>query len=130
MDQIMVYIDDIYNILIIPLLTVLAGFLIRFIQVKSQEIMLKVNNNTANKYIKMFTETVITCVIATNQTYVESLKAQGKFDAEAQKIAFEKTKKAVLAVLAEDAKNYLTNMVGDFNAYLDQTIETVVNTSK
>jgi hypothetical protein len=34
----------------------------------------------------MITTTVINCVIATNQTYVDSLKASGSFDAEAQKI--------------------------------------------
>ena len=41
-----------------------------------------------NKYLKMLSETITKCVIATNQTYVETLKKQGKFDEEAQKIAF------------------------------------------
>ena len=126
----MEYIEMIFKILIIPILGILAKFIIQFLQAKSEEIILKVNNDTADKYIQMFTETICTCVTATNQTYVESLKAQGKFDANAQKIAFEKTKDAVLAVLADDAKEYLTNMVGDFNAYLDQTIETTVNAVK
>lgn len=126
----MEWLQQIFEVLILPVLGVLAGFIVMFLQAKSKEIILKVNNDTADKYIQMFTETICTCVTATNQTYVESLKAQGKFDADAQKIAFEKTKNAVLAVLADDAKEYLTNMVGDFNAYLDQTIETTVNAVK
>lgn len=126
----MEWLQQIFEVLILPVLGVLAGFIVMFLQAKSKEIILKVNNDTADKYIQMFTETICTCVTATNQTYVESLKAQGKFDADAQKIAFEKTKDAVLAVLADDAKEYLTNMVGDFNAYLDQTIETTVNAVK
>ena len=36
----------------------------------------------------MLSETITKCVVATNQTYVETLKKQGKFDKEAQKIAF------------------------------------------
>jgi hypothetical protein len=36
----------------------------------------------------MATDTITNCVIATNQTYVNSLKEQGKFDEAAQKEAF------------------------------------------
>ena len=126
----MEWLKEIFEILIIPILGVVSGFIVMYLQAKAKEIILKVENDTADKYIKMFVDTVCMCVTTTNQTYVESLKAQGQFDAEAQKIAFEKTKNAVLAVLADDAKDYLTNMVGDFNAYLEQTIEATVNASK
>ena len=37
----------------------------------------------------MLSQTITDCVLATNQTYVDTLKAQGSFDAEAQKIAFD-----------------------------------------
>ena len=126
----MEWLKEIFEILVIPILGVVSGFIVMYLQAKAKEIILKVENDTADKYIKMFADTVCMCVTTTNQTYVESLKAQGQFDAEAQKVAFEKTKNAVLAVLADDAKDYLTNMVGDFNAYLDQTIEATVNASK
>lgn len=126
----MEWLKEIFEILIIPILGVVSGFIVMYLQAKAKEIILKVENDTADKYIKMFADTVCMCVTTTNQTYVESLKAQGQFDAEAQKVAFEKTKNAVLAVLADDAKDYLTNMVGDFNAYLEQTIEATVNASK
>lgn len=126
----MAYIEMAFKLLIIPILGILAKFIIQFLQAKAKEIILKVENDTADKYIKMFADTVCMCVTTTNQTYVESLKAQGQFDVEAQKVAFEKTKNAVLAVLADDTKDYLTNMVGDFNAYLEQTIEATVNASK
>lgn len=122
--------QQIFEVVLIPLLGLLTGFLIRFLNAKAQEIILKINNDTAKKYIKMFTDTVTTCVIATKQTYVEALKGQDAFTEEAQKKAFEMTKTAVLAVLSEEAKEYLTNIVGDFNAYLDQTIETTVNETK
>lgn len=122
--------QQIFELVLIPLLSVLVGFLVKYIQAKSNEIAAKVDNDLAKKYIKMFTDTVTTCVIATKQTYVESLKGQDAFTEEAQKKAFEMTKTAVLAVLSEEARKYLESMVGDFNAYLDQTIETTVNETK
>ena len=78
----------------------------------------------------MLTQTITDCVIATNQTYVESLKAQGKFDAEAQKKAFELTSNAVLSILSQDAQEYLTSAVGDLNAYITKKIEAEVNANK
>jgi hypothetical protein len=61
----------------------------------------------------MIYHTISTCVIATNQTYVESLKQQGKFDAEAQKEAFAKTYNAVIAVLSEEVKLYIIETSGN-----------------
>ena len=78
----------------------------------------------------MLTNTISQCVIATNQTYVESLKKEGKFDLEAQKIAFNKTKTSVLQLLSAEAKIYLTTVVGDLDSYIDNIIEAEVNLNK
>ena len=83
-----------------------------------------------NKYLTMLSNTIIDCVIATNQTYVESLKKQGKFDLEAQKVAFEMTYNAVINVLSSDAKTYLSNIYGDLNKYITNMIEAEVNKNK
>ena len=82
------------------------------------------------KYIEMLSNTICECVIATNQTYVDSLKAQGKFDAEAQKKAFEMTYNSVINILTEDAKVYLTSIYGDLTAYITNMIEAEVNKNK
>ena len=76
----------------------------------------------------MLSSTVADCVIATNQTYVETLKKEGKFDLTAQKTAYEMTKTAVMSILTEEAKKYLTLAVGDLNIYISQLIESAVNT--
>ena len=78
----------------------------------------------------MVSQTIEDCVIATNQTYVESLKAQNAFDKEAQKIAFNKTLNAVMAILSEDAKAYIRETSGDLTFYLTQQIEIKVNKTK
>lgn len=126
----MVLLQQIFEMCIIPLLGVLTLYIVQYIRTKTAELNNKNDNEMLSKYITMLSNTVIDCVIATNQTYVDSLKAQGKFDAEAQKIAFEMTYNAVIKVLNEDAKNYLTNIYGDLSTYITNMIEAEVNRNK
>lgn len=121
---------DIFQVCIIPLLGVLTAFFVKWVNTKSTEIQTNVDDATLNKYMAMLTQTISDCVIATNQTYVESLKQQGKFDLEAQKNAFNLTKDAVLTILSEDAQLYLSTVVGDLNAYIAKKIEAEVNLNK
>ena len=78
----------------------------------------------------MLSDTITECVIATTQTYVEALKKEGKFDKAAQETAFNKTYTAVLAILSDEAKKYLTEAVGDLNLYITQQIEAEVKLTK
>jgi hypothetical protein len=118
------------EVCLIPLLGVLTAFFIKWLKAKEAELLVKVENDTADKYIAMVAQTITDCVIATNQTYVETLKKQGSFDVEAQKIAFQKTLDAVIAVLSDDAKAYLNELYGDATAYLTTRIEAEVNVQK
>ena len=96
-----------------------------------KDALIKQNDNAlAAKYITMLSKTITDCVIATNQTYVDSLKAQGKFDTEAQKKAFNMTLTAVLSILNDEAKEYLTAIYGDLNTYITKQIEAAVNKNK
>jgi hypothetical protein len=103
---------------------------VKWVNVKSTEIKTTIDDATLTKYMDMLTQTISDCVIATNQTYVESLKAQGKFDMEAQKIAFSLTKDAVMTILSAEAQIYLSTAVGDLNAYITKKIEAEVNLNK
>lgn len=130
-------INSIFQVCIIPLLGILTTFFVQFLNAKKNEISQNLSNKISeedlamfNKYLNMVETTVADCVIATNQTYVESLKAQGKFDADAQKEAFQKTLDAVLAILSDDAKDYISSIFGDVNTYLTNLIESQVNKNK
>lgn len=129
--------SSIFKVCIIPLLGVLTAFVVAFLKAKKEQILANIEANKtqeekelAEKYLNMVEDTVAKCVLATNQTYVDSLKAEGKFDIEAQKIAFNKTLDAVLAILTDDAKNYLTHIFGDLNVFLSNLIESQVKINK
>lgn len=126
----LVILQQIFEVAIIPLIGVLTGILIKYINSKSTEIITQTEDVQAKKYIAMLDNTITSCVLATTQTYVDSLKKAGKFDAEAQKKAFEMTYNAVLEVLTEDAKTYLTAFYGDLSAYMTNKIEAEVKNTK
>ena len=121
---------QILEVCVIPLLGILTAYIVKYINMKSAEIQIQVDNDTADKYIGMLADTISACVIATNQTYVEALKKENAFTAEAQKEAFNLTYNAVMAVLTDEAKNYLTELYGDLTAYITTKIEAEVNISK
>lgn len=121
---------QIIEVCIIPLFGILTKYLVDFLTAKRDELNSKTNNEIAKKYTDMVYQTVVDCVIATNQTYVDSLKKSGSFDEAAQKEAFNRTMNAVLAILGDDAKDYISQATGDLNTYLTQLIESEVNKHK
>lgn len=122
--------NDIFRLCIVPLLAVLTTYLVNYIKAKSNELVQENESMLEAKYMTMLAGTITDCVLATNQTYVEALKDKNAFDEEAQKEAFKQTYEAVLAVLSDDAKEYLTNAYGDLTIYLTQKIEAEVNINK
>ena len=121
---------DIFQVCIIPLLGVLTTYIIKWINAKSAQLQAQTENDKMDKYIQMLNETITNCVIATNQTYVNALKEEGKFDIEAQKAAFQKTYESVLQILSADALEFLTTTVGDLNVYITEKIETEVSLNR
>lgn len=124
------YITPIFEICILPLLGILTKMLIDYLKAKRKEITDKTDNELADKYINMLTNTISDCVLATTQTYVESLKARGEFTKEAQQEAFKKTYENVMKILTDDCKDYLTEAFGDLETYITNKIEAEVNTNK
>lgn len=122
--------NEIFEVCIIPLLGVLTAYLVKFINAKSAELANARQNELERKYITMLNDTITDCVIATTQTYVDSLKKQGAFDADAQKMAFTMTYTSVMNLLTEEATEYLNEAVGDLNLYITQKIEAEVNLNK
>ena len=125
-----VIVGELFKVVIIPLLALLVKYFCQFVNIKAEEIKQKNDDATFQKYITMLNETIQATVIATNQTYVDTLKAQGKFDAEAQKVAFQMTYDSVIKTLGTEAQKYLSEAVGDLNTYIKNAIEANVNVNK
>lgn len=126
----MVILQQVFELCIVPLLGIITAYIVAFIRAKTAELKTTNSNEILVKYLDMLSTTVIECVIATNQTYVNALKGQNAFDEAAQKVAFQKTYDAVIAVLSDDAKEYLTHIYGDLTVFITNMIEAEVNRNK
>lgn len=123
-------ITEIFNICIIPLLSILTTFISLLIKNKIAQIKSTTNDEKAQQYLGFLQETIIACLQATNQTYVDELKQSGKFDENAHKIALEKTKNAVLNIVTDDVKKYTAILVGDLEVYITEQIEANIKNYK
>ena len=114
---------EIFKVCVIPLLGILTAFVVAWIKSKINNINAKTNNELLKSTLDTVETIVINAVIATNQTYVDSLKEQNAFDVEAQQKAFQKTYDVVMASLTEDTKNGLMKLTTDLNLYITEMIE-------
>ena len=69
-------------------------------------------------------------VITTNQTFVNELKKQGKFDKEAMEEAYNKTFNSIVASLSQSFFEYIDREAIDIDTLLKNMIETSVDWNK
>jgi hypothetical protein len=125
-----IVLEQVFELLVYPVISIAGVYLTYLIGVKIKELKKRSEDETAKKYLDMLEITIQNAVLATTQTYVDSLKKQGKFDADAQKVAFMQTYDAVIKVLTDDAVKYITSSVGDLETYITNKIEANVKLTK
>lgn len=116
-------VGKIFEIAIFPAIGAGVAYFIAWIRAKKLELEKKVKSETTKEYLDRLEQTIIDCVLATKQTYVEALKKDGIFTAEAQKTAFQRTYDAVIAIITDDAQKYLSEAVKDLETYITNKIE-------
>lgn len=117
---------ELLKAVIVVVLPILTGYLIKFLNAKYDEITIQTDSDQVDAYLKIVRDLIIDIVRATNQTFVDALKATGSFDEAAKKAAFEKTKAEILNQLTDSGKLILTQVYGDLDAWLNAIIESTV----
>ena len=113
------------------LATGLATVVIKLITAKINYITTKTNDEKKVRFLTWLEEDVIIkCINTTTQTYVDALKEQGNFNAEAQKIAMEKTTEAILTVLTDADKALLETYVDDISTWITTRVESYMQSLK
>ena len=90
----------------------------------------KIKDETAKRLLNEATQIVLNATRVVFQTYVEALKAEGKFDKDAQLIALNKAKTIVLAELKEDTRSFIEKNYGDLSSWITNQIEASINILK
>ena len=122
--------EEVFQLVIFPVLGVLGAYGAAFVKEKIAEAKEKTKMEKAEKYLDIAEVAIISAIEATNQTYVNALKAENKFDADAQKVALEKTVKAVKDILSAEAKVCLETAIGDLTAYISTRTESIIASQK
>ena len=123
-------IEQFFEVCFFPLLGALTTVLVFRIKSKWATDEKNIQSEITQRYLILLNEIIVSCVKATNQTYVNIRKEQGAFDDMAKKIALQKTKEAVMLSLGEEAKKYLKLTVGDIEAYIIEKIESSIEDVK
>ncbi len=119
---------------VIPLLTTLTGFIIAYISRQIDRLKTKIHNEKINNSIDAANEIITQVVTYMNQTIVDGLKAEGKFDKKAQKETFDKAKRQIYQMITDDiAHDVMQNYIDTgftISDWIDMQIENKVNQIK
>ena len=88
------------------------------------------NNKIRDIMFSVQSDIVLPCVLEIQQTIVDNLKKEGRFDAEAQKQALELCMQRCLTLISDEAKDIIMDNFGDLEAYLTTLIESSVKSLK
>lgn len=118
------------QVVVIPAIPVLVTYLVKYLKAKAEQTTTKINNELVRTYLQEATDAVLQAVTYTAQTYVDTLKKQGKFDKEAQQKAFNTAKDIALKLLTDEAKQMIEDRYGDLMLWLETKIEQTVKEQK
>lgn len=123
----------IMSVLIIGCVPVIITYGLKIANKKIDEIQTNISLSKytkLNKYIDIAQSAITTAVTSVSQTYVDSLKKSGTFDETAQAIAKDKAIEVAKKLITDDTANAISTLFGDFETYLDNSIEEIVNKTK
>ena len=122
--------QDFFLAVVTAAVPVLTAYLVVFIRKAGDSAAANAESIKLKTCITEATEAIAAAVAATNQTYVDSLKNAGKFDAEAQREAAQKALEACLASISPAAQSFIETAYGDIREYLTTRIEAEVRRQK
>lgn len=108
---------------ILPLISYAGARLIAWLNAK-------IKDENAKQQLTVATDIVMNAVRSVFQTYVETLKKNGIFDKESQKVALIKAKDDALAQMSDEIKDYITKNYGDLETWITTQIESTINILK
>ena len=122
--------NELFKAVLTVAIPIISAYLVGLIENKRKAVQSSTGSAIIKDLVASAEKIVTDAVTATNQTLVDDLKKDGKFDAAAAKTAFEQTKAAILKILPEDTKNALATLYGDVDAWLTSKIESTVKNVK
>ena len=126
----MEFLQNLLYAIIAAAVPVLTTFACKWLQSLYEKNKNKIKNENTQVVLGQVTDMITAAVTTTTSTYVNNLKAEGLFDKEAQKEAFNKTYEAVTKQLTSEATAVIETVYGDLETYITNQIEQLVEQLK
>lgn len=123
-------IEAIVKTLLVPTITLVAWYITSYIKMKTTELSKRIDNKQLNDYLSFAEQCITTSVMATQQTFVDELKKEGKFDKAAAQNAFKKAEATFKTLVNNDTKIAIEKMYGDYNKWIESEIEKQISIQK
>ena len=114
---------QIVQIIVYALVAGAIPFVIKWAKTKTDNEILETLIDTAGKIVS-------DSVTMINQTFVDNLKAEGEFDAESQREAFQKCSENILSMMNDETKQAVIKLYGSLEVYISTMIEKYVKSEK
>lgn len=109
--------------IIVPVISLIGAKIVNFLSVK-------IKNENAAKLFTTATNIVTSSVRTVMQTYVDSLKKEGKFDEASQILALKKAKNIALEQMSDEVKDFIAKNYGTLDSWLQTEIEATISKIK
>lgn len=118
---------------VIPFLVALVALFMQFTSAKSAELKTRMHNEDVSKYVDIAEKAVIKAVGAVSQVLVDTLKGlaeDGQLTEEEKEQAFTEARNRALLIMGIAGKEAVKELYGDFDAWIDNTIQYYVRLQK
>lgn len=122
--------EILFKLIVLPIIPLVVLYAKTFIQLKIEELQEKIDNENVDKYLGLANDILQKVVTEVTQTYVDNLKSTNSFDVEAQKKAFMLAKEKFELIATDEVKNVIDEVMGDYDAWIQSSIEALVNQQK
>lgn len=121
---------ELLYVVLIGAIPIVSKYLIQQIEAKKNEILKNDKAEDFQNQIDGAMSLVEKVVDYVSQTYVDTLKKEGKFDAAAQQNAYNKAVEALEKLMDDDMKHVLINVYGDLSTWMKVAIESYIKSRK
>ena len=122
--------QEILNIILSALSLIVTGLVGWGVTALTSWLNSKIKDNKVSSWLTQITNIITNSVMSVFQTFVDTLKKNGKFDSDAQKEAKDKALNIIKTQLTPELNKFIENNYGDIDEWLNIQIESVIYSLK
>lgn len=121
---------EILYVVIIGVVPILTKYFIAQLTAEKERLTKQMDNSAFNNSFAIAFDICSLVVDYVQQTYVDSLKASGKFDKDAQLKAKESCVAIIKKLMNDEIKDFISVTYGDLDTWIVTTIESIIHKNK